>query len=155
MNRKSAARLQADELAVWSAVKHLSEQALARVGAEIERETGLSGADFGILSRLEDLGGGELAQRDLALSLGWHKSRLSHQLTRMEARELVVRRQADEARGVLVLITVEGRERIAAARPVHAGAVRRHLLDHLDAHERAVIVAVAARLAGEGGGEEA
>jgi hypothetical protein len=43
------------------------------VESEIEAAKGLSGADFGILSRLEDLGGGKLDQRDLLASLGWHK----------------------------------------------------------------------------------
>jgi hypothetical protein len=36
------------------------------------------GADFGILSRLEDFGKEKLIQQDLAASLGWHKTRLSH-----------------------------------------------------------------------------
>jgi DNA-binding MarR family transcriptional regulator len=107
---------------------------------DIAEVNGLSGPDFGVLSRLADLGEGELRQQDLATSMRWDKSRLSHQLTRMEGRDLTTRRPAD-AKGVIVGMTAKGRKALAAARPVHARSIRRHLLAKLSARQRQQLLA--------------
>jgi DNA-binding MarR family transcriptional regulator len=120
--------------------------ALGIVGAEIETATGLSGADFSILTRLEDMGDGAILQHELAKALGWHKSRLSHQLTRMEGRALLRRDVPGSGQGVLVAILPAGREVIMAARPVHAAAVRKHILGYLSPTEARVLVGVVARM---------
>lgn len=133
------------ELQIWSAVKRLGDTVFSAVALELEADTGLSGADFGILSRLEDLGGGELTQAALLASLEWQKSRLSHQLTRMEARGLV-KRERIPGQGAVVTILPPARERIARARPVHAVAVRKHVLRHLTPHEADVLLAITGRL---------
>lgn len=132
-------------MALWHALKKLGDVALSRVGSEIEAATRLSGADFGILSRLEDLGGGKLDQRDLLASLGWHKSRLSHQLTRMEARGLLRRKRLASGRGVAVMIRPQGAQAIATARPIHAAAVRKHVLLRLAPEDEQVILRLADR----------
>ncbi|WP_307387616.1 MarR family winged helix-turn-helix transcriptional regulator [Microbacterium testaceum] len=111
-----------------------------RVAEEITTVTGLSDPDYGVLSRLVDLGDGELRQNKLAASMGWHRSRLSHQLTRMEQRGLVTRADADG--GVLVTITPTGREQIDKARPVHARAVRRSLSAHVPLEDFARVLMV-------------
>jgi DNA-binding MarR family transcriptional regulator len=129
------------ELRVWHAFKLMGEDVLARVGRDIAEATGLSGPDFGVLSRLADLGKGEMRQQILAQSMGWDKSRLSHQLTRMQERELIERREADH-RVVLVVLTQCGREKLNAARPIHAGSVRRNLLSRLSAEQIETIVRV-------------
>ena len=69
---------------------------MSRVGRDIAEATGLSGPDFGVLSRLVDLGQGAMRQQVLAESMGWDKSRLSHQLTRMQEKGLVERRDAEK-----------------------------------------------------------
>ncbi|WP_093572999.1 MarR family winged helix-turn-helix transcriptional regulator [Amycolatopsis rubida] len=86
-------------------------------------------------SALEDLGGG-LRQSLLAESMGWHRSRMSHQLTRMPERGPLVRGTDTTRSGVLVETTGAGRAAISAARPVHAAAVRRHLLAKIPAKDR-------------------
>jgi DNA-binding MarR family transcriptional regulator len=111
------------------------------VGRDISDATGLSGPDWVVLSRLADLGKGEMRQQNLARTMGWDKSRLSHQLTRMQKRKLVERREAD-GRVVLVVLTEYGREKLAAARPVHAESIRRNLLSRLSAEQIATMVRV-------------
>lgn len=133
------------ERAVWHAIKKLSEVAYSVIAREIEVETGLSGADFGVLSRLEDLGSGRLGQKELTDSLEWDKSRLSHHLTRMEARGLLRREQA-EGRGVDVAILPGGRRAISAARPVHARAVRKHILQFVGPAHASALLALAEHL---------
>ncbi|MFC4244518.1 MarR family winged helix-turn-helix transcriptional regulator [Gryllotalpicola reticulitermitis] len=138
-------KLTPDELRLWHAWKKASDTVRARIGEQITAATGLSDPDFAILTRLEDLGSGTLRQSELAESMGWHRSRLSHQLTRMETRGLVTR----EGGGPLVHVSITdaGHDVIAAARPVHADAVRRVLAGHIPRAERERFVEVLEALA--------
>jgi DNA-binding MarR family transcriptional regulator len=129
------------ELRVWHAFKLMGEDVMARVGRDITEATGLSGPDFGVLSRVAALGKGEMRQQRLAESMGWDKSRLSHQLTRMQARDLIERREADK-RVVLVVLTKHGREKLKAARPIHAESVRRNLLARLSREQIETMVRI-------------
>jgi len=133
--------LSPQELRVWHAFKVMGEEVLARVGRDLAAGAGLSGPEFGVLSRLASIGKGEMRQQDLARSMGWDKSRLSHQLTRMQERKLVERCEA-EKRVVLVVLTKQGREKLEAARPIHAESVRRNLLGRLSAEQIATVVRV-------------
>ena len=137
----SAKLLSPHELRVWHAFKLMGEDVMERVGRDIAQATGLSGPDFGVLSRLADLGKGEMRQQTLARSIGWDKSRLSHHLTRMRERKLIERRDAGE-RVVLVVLTKHGRAKLDAARPVHAESVRRNLLSRLSPEQIETIVRV-------------
>jgi DNA-binding MarR family transcriptional regulator len=140
-----ADRLTDEEQALWHAWKQAAEAVRARVGADITADTGLSDVDFAVLTRLVDLGRGTVRQNELAASTGWHRSRLSHQLTRMEQRGLVRRRSVEG--GVEVHITEAGSTAAAAARPVHAAAVRRHLLDRVPAAQAEALRALLTDLA--------
>nr|WP_280114376.1 MarR family transcriptional regulator [Paenibacillus camerounensis] len=91
--------------------------------------TGLSEGDFGVLDRLVQFGNGKLRQQELADSMDWDKSRLSHHLTRMEKRGLVLRKPSDTDRGVQVMITSAGKSALAEALPIVSKAIRRHFLD--------------------------
>jgi DNA-binding MarR family transcriptional regulator len=119
----------------------MHEDVLSRVGHDISQATGLSGPEFGVLSRLAAIGKGQMRQQELAGMMGWDKSRLSHQLTRMSERALIERRNAD-AKTVLVLLTDFGRKKLDAARPIHAESVRRNLLSRLTQEQIDTIVRV-------------
>ena len=136
------------ELRIWHAFRLMGEDVLARVGRDITQATGLSGPEFGVLSRLAAIGKGEMRQQMLATVMGWDKSRLSHQLTRMQERELI-QRQRNNGQGVFIVLTESGRERLEAARPVHAESVRRHLLSRLSSEQIDTIVRVSNLLGDE------
>jgi DNA-binding MarR family transcriptional regulator len=129
------------ELRVWHAFLFMGEDVLGRVGRDIAQETGLSGPEFGVLSRLAAIGKGEMRQRALARVMGWDKSRLSHQLTRMQQRTLIERHHIG-GKAVLVVLTELGREKLDAARPIHADSVRRNLLSRLTPEQIDTIVRV-------------
>jgi len=133
-----------NEAALWSKWKRASEAVRARIVEEITAETGLSDPDFGVLTRVVEEGNGVLRQNQLALSMGYHRSRLSHHLARMEERGLVIRHQSGG--GVEVAVTDHGRELEAQARPVHAAAVRRHLLRPLSTDEQVALGAILEKL---------
>jgi DNA-binding MarR family transcriptional regulator len=131
--------LSPQELRVWHAFRLMHEDVLGRVGRDIAQATGLSGPEFGVLSRLA--GKGEMRQQVLASMMDWDKSRLSHQLTRMQERSLIERRRVD-GKTVLIVLTKLGREKLDAARPVHAASVRRNLLSRLTQEQIETIVRV-------------
>jgi DNA-binding MarR family transcriptional regulator len=121
-------------MALWQAWKRAADTVRARIAEDINAAVGLSDADFGILTRIAEIGDGRMRQNALAESMGWHRSRLSHQLSRMEQRGLVTRRPVEG--GVEVKLTGTGRDLALLARPVHGAAVRRHLIDRLDPAQR-------------------
>jgi DNA-binding MarR family transcriptional regulator len=132
--------LSPQEFRVWHAFRLMHEDVLGRVDRDIA-QTGLSGPEFGVLSRLAACGKGEMRQQVLASMLAWDKSRLSHQLTRMQERSLIERRRVD-GKTVLIALTKLGREKLDAARPVHADSVRRNLLSRLTQEQIDTIVRV-------------
>jgi DNA-binding MarR family transcriptional regulator len=140
--------LSSQELRVWHAFKMMGEDVMERVGRDITAGSGLSGPDFGVLSRLADLGKGEMRQQALAQSLGWEKGRLSHHLTRMQNRQLIERHEV-ETRVVLIVLTKRGWAKLDAARPVHAESVRRNLLSRLSKQQVETIVRVSNLLGDE------
>lgn len=141
-------RLSSQELRVWHAFRFMNDDVLARVDRDISQATGLSGPEFGVLSRLTAIGQGEMRQQALARVMGWDKSRLSHQLKRMEKRALIERRPIGP-KTVLVTITPSGREKLHLARPIHAQSVRRNLLDRISPEQTATIVRISNLLGDE------
>jgi DNA-binding MarR family transcriptional regulator len=137
----SSKPLSPQELRVWHAFKIMSDEVMSRVGKDLMEGTGLSGPDFGVLSRLSGIGKGEMRQQDLARCMGWDKSRLSHQLTRMQQRKLIERCDGG-SRIVLIKLTETGKDKLAAARPVHAESVRRNLLSRLTSQQIETMVRI-------------
>ncbi|MFJ6651885.1 MarR family winged helix-turn-helix transcriptional regulator [Microbacterium sp. NPDC091313] len=120
-------RLNDIEMQRWVAWKRASEAVSAAVVAAITAATGLSSADFSVLTRVVELGRGSIRQQALSDDLGWERSRLSRQLTRMQERGLVRRDGDSTVRRITA--TTRGRQLTAVARDAHAHAVRRALLD--------------------------
>ena len=136
------------ELRIWHAFLSMGEDVLERVGRDIAQATGLSGPEFGVLSRLGAFGKGEMRQQELATVMGWEKSRLSHQLSRMQKRKLI-ERQAGEGRATLVVLTRIGHEKLESALPVRAESVRRNLLSRLTPEQVDTIIRVSNLLGDE------
>lgn len=107
----------------------LLEGQLAR---ELTDESGLSMADYTVLSNLVEAEGRRWRITELADHMQWSQSRLSHQIRRMETRGLVRREDVTEdGRGTVVALTREGTRAVAAAAPGHFRSVRRHMIDLL------------------------
>ncbi|WP_432930722.1 MarR family winged helix-turn-helix transcriptional regulator [Microbispora sp. CA-135349] len=126
----------------WVAFKRAHEIVRALVIADTAEAANLSEPDLTILVNLIKAGGA-LRQSELAASLGWDRTRISHQLTRMSERGLVAR---ERTRGVIVTLTDTGRAAITAAHPGLDAAVRRHFTDKLSAQEIETLTSVFSRL---------
>ena len=138
--------LSADEMAMWHAWKQASDKLPDTIMAEVTAGSGLSGPDFAVATRLVELGNGMLRQNELAASVSWHRSRLSHQLSRMEQRGLGERTPVTN--GMVISITPAGRRAVTRARPLHAAAVRRHLIAKIPPASRNQLRTVLLALAG-------
>ena len=91
---------------------------------------GLSLPDHLVLVSLSESPDHRARLTRLAKDLGWEKSRLSHHIARMEARQLVRRTKCpSDRRGWFVELTAAGERALAAAAPAHAGLVRSKFID--------------------------
>jgi DNA-binding MarR family transcriptional regulator len=100
---------------------------MRRVARELQRDSGLSDADYEVLVNLSNAGGRQRAF-ELGSRMNWEKSRLSKHLTRMEARGLVLREACEtDNRGAYIVLTDGGRTAYAQAEPLHLEHVRRLL----------------------------
>ncbi|WP_433194380.1 MarR family winged helix-turn-helix transcriptional regulator [Nocardia sp. CA-107356] len=118
-----------DEQESWQAFIRLRQRLDAALSAGLAQD-GLSTADYELLVPLSAAPGGCLRAKELAAEVCWEKSRLSKHLARMASRGLVDRRPAaDDARGILVELTPEGRKVLEKAAPNHVELVRRIFVD--------------------------
>ncbi|GAA1617829.1 MarR family transcriptional regulator [Kribbella sancticallisti] len=133
--------LDAREAHLWESYRDVYRELTSTLEGRLIRNSGLSGADYALLHPLSTSEDGVLRTRDLGQLVGWERSRLSHQVSRMEKRGLVVREEcASDARGSMVRLTDAGRAAIEAAAPDHVDAVRAHFLDKLSRDEQEVLV---------------
>jgi DNA-binding MarR family transcriptional regulator len=73
---------------------------------------------------------------DLAKSTLQSKSRLSHQITRMEAAGLVRRENCEsDRRGLYAVLTEQGWETMREVAPRHVASVRAHFIDLISADD--------------------
>ncbi len=85
-----------------------------------------------MLLALTEAGAGHLRSAELAASIDWERSRLSHHLRRMERRGLIRREDcASDSRGSEVWFTTEGARMFRAAAGPHLRAVKKHFADAL------------------------
>jgi DNA-binding MarR family transcriptional regulator len=104
---------------------------------QLERDLqpfGLTMNDYEILVNLSEAEGRRLRMSDLAAATLQSKSRLSHQITRMENAGLVRRENCEsDRRGLFAVLTEQGLETMRKVAPHHVASVRRHFLDLLPA----------------------
>lgn len=106
----------------------------------------LSLVDYEVLVQLSERDG-SVRMSELAGDVGATKSKLSHQISRLEDAGFVRRRLCpDDARGVLAELTEEGAEMLRQAAPTHVDGVRDHLVDLMTPEEQAVVAAVFERV---------
>jgi DNA-binding MarR family transcriptional regulator len=120
------------EAAAWRGLLRMQMHLESELARQLVADSGLSHQDYGVLVALSEHPDGRIRLFELAQVLGWEKSRASHHVSRMAARDLVAKEPCDEdRRGAFVVITPEGRAAIEAAAPGHVRAVRALFVDRL------------------------
>ena len=132
------------ERTAWASYQRMRVQLAGRIHRELARATGLSEADYEILSALTEAEQESVRVLALRCGLEWEKSRLSHQLRRMEERGLVTREECvEDNRGAVVRVTEAGRKAAAEARQHYEQAVRRYVTDVLTPEQLAALEDIA------------
>ena len=88
--------------------------------------------DYEILVELSEAPQRRMRMTELAGRTAQSRSRLSHQINRMEARDLVGREHCEgDKRGTFAVLTQHGAAMISQVAPHHVASVRRHFIDQL------------------------
>ena len=121
-----------DQQRAWRAfvlTSHLLDQVLDR---QLQRDAGLPHAHYMILVILAEAPDGRLRMSDLARSLRYSPSRMSHAVTSLERNGWVERCPSPgDRRGQLAALTDAGHQALRDAAPGHVAEVRRAIFDHL------------------------
>ncbi len=135
------------EMRAWRAYVIASELLRKQLNRELQERHGLALADYEVLVRLSDQDGGRMRMAHLAGEVASSKSRLSHQIGRMETAGLVQRVECgDDARGVFAEITEAGRARLRETAPTHVAGVRAHLVDLLKPSDQVALAEIFERV---------
>ncbi len=107
-----------------------------RLGRDLQEEAGLTNADYEIMVRLSESPQRRVRMSDLASMTLSSRSRLSHQIDRMEKAGYVRREEcADDRRGFFAVLTEQGWDKLVASAPMHVASVRRRIVDALTPEE--------------------
>ncbi len=129
----------------WLAMNQLLPEALDR---DLRAAFDIGLGEYEILVQLSEADGSRVRMADLAHATLASRSKLTHQIGRMERAGWVIReRCAEDARGQWAILTEPGWELIRAAAPVHVESVRRRLLDVLGEQDFAELGRLAAAVA--------
>ncbi len=124
-------RLTDRELAVWRALLDTTADLRRLLAAELQ-QVELSPGDYAVLLALTEAPDRALRSSEVADAIDWERSRVSHQLGRMERRGLILRTECPgDNRGALVVLTDDGYDAIRRASGPHLRAVKRLFADAL------------------------
>lgn len=132
--------LTAEQQKHWRAYIAATTLLQEKLSRELQAAHGLTMADYEILVRLSEAPDRQLRMSQLAEFTLASRSRLSHQVDRLEKTGLV-RREACETdrRGANAVLTEKGWEALVEAAPTHVAGVRAHLVDLLSDREFATL----------------
>jgi DNA-binding MarR family transcriptional regulator len=124
-----------DEQDTWRAYLATSKLLFRQLDRDLQ-PFGLSANDYEILVVLSEAPTTRLRMTDLADATAQSRSRLSHQITRMEAAGLVRRESCPgDKRGLFAVLTETGMATIERVAPFHVDSVRRHFIGLLTADQ--------------------
>lgn len=120
------------EAGAWRGLWAMSQVLFDRLNRELQRRSGLSLVEYDVLVRLSEASECGLRMSALAKDAGCSRSRLSHQIDRMEAAGLVSRMTCPtDRRGAFAVLTPKGCQVLEAAAVGHVEDVRIYLIDAL------------------------
>ena len=133
-------------LQAWSALLRAHAALLRQLETDLESKTGLALADYDVLAQLA-VAGGSLRMTELADRALISRSGMTRRVARLVHEGLVSRANADaDARGVVVLLTDSGLDRLTVAAPVHLRGVSDLFIANLDDQELAVLESALAKV---------
>lgn len=121
-----------EELRIWRDFIETTDALRAELAARLHSDSALSTGDYAVLLALTEADSGRLRSSELAATIGWERSRLSHHLGRMDRRGLVRRENCTtDNRGAEVVLTEAGAAAFGRATVPHLRAIRELFVDAL------------------------
>ncbi|ALC20796.1 MarR family winged helix-turn-helix transcriptional regulator [Streptomyces pristinaespiralis] len=132
METETATRwLTDDEQCTWRTHLEVNKLLMHQLEKDLQ-PFGLTNNDYEILVNLSESPDRRMRMSDLAAATLQSKSRLSHQVTRMESAGLVRRENCEsDRRGLYAVLTDEGVATMRKVAPHHVASVRKHFIDLL------------------------
>lgn len=139
--------LSADELDIWAPVATLLERLPTALDAQLQRDSGLTHFEHGILFALDSAPDRTLRLSVLAGYASCTLSRLSRAVSRLEAKGWV-RRETDptDGRFTLGILTQGGHDKIAESTPAHHALIRELVFGSLTAAQTRQLRAISQRI---------
>jgi DNA-binding MarR family transcriptional regulator len=136
-----------EQQAAWRPFVALLLRLPTALDAQLQRDAGVNQFDYLVLSALSEAPCRTLRMSDLAATANSSLSRLSHVVSRLEAKGWV-RRDAcpSDGRVINAVLTDEGMEKVVATAPGHVAAVRELLVSALTEEEFAQLGAISAKV---------
>lgn len=138
--------LTAEQQQVWRAYLGATNRVMQHLDQEL-RQFDLDLGEYEIMVRLSESPDRAMRMSELAEQVGQSRSRLTHTITRMEAKGLVGRGScAGDRRGVMASLTDEGYAFLVEVAPYHVASVREILVDPVCAEDFAALGRVMQRV---------
>src|ERR1700679_379967 len=136
-----------EEQAAWRPFVSLLQRFPALLDAQLQRDAGISNFDYMVLSQLSEAPDRTLRMSELAALASGSASRLSHVVSRLEAKGWVRREPCPgDGRFINAVLTDAGWEKVVATAPGHVAAVRELLISTLTEEEFEQLGAISARV---------
>jgi len=140
--------LSPSEQHTWRAYLQATQQLLAQLDRELERDAGMPFAYYQILVVLSETPDRTLRMSELAARTCSSRSRLSHAVDRLAERGWVERTScASDKRGAFAMLTDAGFAALVLAAPKHVESVRRHLFNRLTPEELQLLGTISSKIA--------
>jgi DNA-binding MarR family transcriptional regulator len=136
-----------EQQAAWRPFIALLLRLPAALDAQLQRDAGITQFDYLVLSGLSESPGRTLRMSELAATANSSLSRLSHVVSRLEARGWVRREPCPgDGRFINAVLTDDGWQKVLATAPGHVTAVRELLLAPLTDEEFKQLGAISAKV---------
>ena len=132
------------QVEAWMAFHQLRVSLLPPLVKNLTQKCGVSEAEYKVLIGIYSSPEDEIRPTDLAEKIGWENGRLSHQLSRMESKGLVERRECPvDARSCYIALSKNGRVKIEKTIPIHLIEVKRLFGEALSPDQLKALIEIA------------
>ncbi len=143
-----------EEQRTWRLFLTACQSVFGSIEAQLLRDSGLPHGYYEILVHLSEAPGRALRMSQLAAASMYSKSRLSHAVSKLEARGFVVRLDCPtDRRGQIAQLTEKGYTLLEEAAPGHVDQVRRTVIDALTPEQVAQLGEISAAMAAAATGQ--
>jgi DNA-binding MarR family transcriptional regulator len=139
------------EQSTWRALVAMIRTVNEELERQLQRDAQITHASYQVLVVLSEHKEDAPRMSDLALSLAWSQSRLSHVMAWLEKSGWVRRIQSPtDKRSSLAQLTAKGRRKLAEAAPGHVAEVRHLVIDALTGEQQRALAQISEAITARG-----